>query len=73
MHHVFNAHLLSHKVNAQQAGVAVRGVEGLETVTKLLLYCQTSQTAAQILYARGKDYMMLLFFRKVGFNHASRS
>lgn len=54
MHHVFDVVLISHKVNAQQAGVAVGGVEGLETVTQILLHCQASQTAAQMLQARGR-------------------
>lgn len=49
MHHVFNVVLISHKVNAQQAGVAVGGVEGLKAVTQILLHCQASQAAAQML------------------------
>ncbi len=53
MHHVFDVVLISHKVNAQQSGVAVGGVEGLEAVTQLLLHCQASQTAAQVLQVRG--------------------
>lgn len=54
MHHVVNVVFISHKVDAQQAGVAVGGVEGLEAVTQVLLRCQTSQAAAQVLYVRGR-------------------
>lgn len=54
VHHVFNVVLVSHKVNAQQAGVAVRGVESLEAVTQFVLHCQASQTAAQILHEQSK-------------------
>lgn len=53
MHHVFNVMPISHKVNAQQASVAVGGVEGLEAVTQFLLHCQASQTAAQVLQVGG--------------------
>lgn len=53
MHHVVNVMLISHKVNAQQAGVAVGGVEGLEAVTQFLLHCQASQAAAQVLQLGG--------------------
>lgn len=66
MHHVLDAVPISHKVNAQQAGVTVRGVEGLETVTQLLLYRQTSQTAAQMLHVRGKNGHDLTVLHKSG-------
>lgn len=55
MHHVLDVVLISHKVNAQQAGVAVGGVEGLEAVTQFLLHCQASETAAQMLQVRGRN------------------
>lgn len=60
MHHIFNLMLISHKVNAQQAGVAVGGVEGLEAVTQVLLHCQASQAAAQMLQVRGRNDNRLL-------------
>lgn len=53
MHHIFNLVLISHKVNAQQTGVAVGGVEGLEAVTQVLLHRQAGQTAAQMLRVGG--------------------
>lgn len=55
VHHVFNVVLIRHKVNAQQAGVAVGGVEGLKAVTQFLLHCQASQTAAQMLQVWGRN------------------
>lgn len=55
VHHVFNVVLISHKVNAQQAGVAVGGVEGLKAVTQFLLHWQASQTAAQMLQVWGRN------------------
>lgn len=55
MHHVFNVVLISHKVNAQKASVAVGGVEGLEAVTQFLLHSQASQAAAQMLKTSGTN------------------
>lgn len=54
MHHVVNVVLIAHKVDAQQAGVAVGRVEGLEAVAQVVLHRQASQTAAQVLRERGK-------------------
>lgn len=55
MHHVVNMVLVGHKVNAQQAGVAVGGVEGLEAVAQVLLHRQAGQTTAQMLQACHTD------------------
>lgn len=60
MHHVLDVVPVSHKVNSQQAGVAVGGVEGLEAVTQILLYCQASQAAAQMLQEH-KDIHILSY------------
>lgn len=60
MHHVLDVVPVSHKVNSQQAGVAVGGVEGLEAVTQILLYCQASQAAAQMLQ-KHKDIRILSY------------
>lgn len=60
MHHVLDVVPVSHKVNTQQAGVAVGGVEGLEAVTQVLLYCQASQAAAQMLQEH-KDIHILSY------------
>lgn len=55
MHHIFNLVFISNKVNAQQAGVTVGGVEGLEAMTQVLLHCQASQAAAQMLQVRDRN------------------
>lgn len=52
MHHVINVVPVTHKVDPQQASVAVGGVEGLEAVTQVVFHCQPSQTAAQVLHER---------------------
>lgn len=62
MHHVVDVVLIGHKVNAQQASVAVRGVEGLEAVTEVILHRQASQAAAQVLKKRRKRNVLLYFF-----------
>lgn len=49
VHHVVDVVPIAHKVNAQQAGVAVGGVEGLEAVAEVLLHCKAGQAAAQVL------------------------
>lgn len=54
MHHVINVVFISHKVNAQQASVTIGAVKSLEAVTQVLLHCQASQAAAQMLHVRGK-------------------
>ncbi|XP_010782649.1 integrator complex subunit 1-like [Notothenia coriiceps] len=48
VHHIFNLELVGHKVDAQQAGVAVGRVEGLEAVAQVLLHGQAGQTTAQL-------------------------
>lgn len=60
MHHVFNVVLISNKVDAHQAGVAVGGVEGLETVAQVGLHRQTSQTAAQVLDGGKRDVVIMV-------------
>lgn len=54
VHHVVDRVFIRHKVNPQQAGVAVGQLEGLEAVTQFMLHCQTSQAAAQMLQERGR-------------------
>lgn len=49
MHHEIDVVLIGNKVDAHQAGVTVGGVEGLETVAQVVLHCQASQAAAQML------------------------
>jgi len=55
VHHIVDVVLVDHKVDAQQAGVAVGGVEGLEAVAQVLLRHQVSQAAAQVLQVMGKE------------------
>lgn len=55
VHHVVDVVLVSHKVDSQQAGVTVGGVESLEAVTQVLLRGQASQTAAQMLHVEGRN------------------
>lgn len=50
MHHVLDVVLVGDEVDAEQAGVAVGGVEGLEALAQTQLRRQTRQTAAQVLW-----------------------
>ena len=66
MHHVLDVVSISDEVNAQQAGVAVGGVKGLEAVTDIILHCQASQAAAQMLHMRGRNRCLYSIVLKVG-------
>lgn len=58
MHHVLDVVSVGDKVDAQQARVAVGGVEGLEALAQAQLGRQSGQTAAEMLQAtevKGKN------------------
>lgn len=58
VHHVLNVVSVGDKVDAQQARVAVGGVEGLEALAQAQLGRQSGQTAAEMLRAtevKGKN------------------
>lgn len=73
VHHVFDAVLISNKVDAHQASVTVGRVEGLEAVTQVALHCQASQAAAQMLHVGRRWYTCkLLSYAWNGWNMAKK-